>query len=162
VNRIALEMLIAIISTLISSVALAGVALSLLLQARQLRTNQIQVARTAHLELIKMTLSDPSMAAETLAIEDSEAYAKEVYLNWNLHYFWLSYGINQLSEPVLRNNARELFRAEFPRKWWSWSSKDWELATSRRDREFFTIVDSEFQRAKQIAESTGTGNAPPA
>jgi Family of unknown function (DUF6082) len=51
--------LISIIATLISSVAPAGVAVSLLLQARQLRASQLQALRELHTELIKMGMDHP-------------------------------------------------------------------------------------------------------
>jgi Family of unknown function (DUF6082) len=155
------KMIIAIISTLISSIALLGVALSLLLQARQLRTNQIQVARAAHLELIKMALDNPSMAAEALGIDDSEKFVKEVFINWHFQYLLMSYEINQISKPDLGHVIRTLFKAERVRTWWSWSREDWKLAATRREKEFFAIVDGEFQHAKQIAETTEASAAPP-
>jgi hypothetical protein len=110
---------------------------------------------------MKMALNDPSMAAGALGIEDSETYVKEVFLNWHINYFLLSYEINQLSEQDLRNSVRDLFKAEAPRKWWSWSRNDWRATASRQEKEFFAIVDSEFQRAKQIAESAATDTTPP-
>jgi hypothetical protein len=59
------RMLIAIVSTLISSVALLGVAISLFLQARQLRASQIQTARASQMELMRSALEHPDLVAET-------------------------------------------------------------------------------------------------
>src|SRR5690348_1659216 len=128
-------MSLAIISTMISSLALAAVALSLLLQARQLRTNQLQVSRTAQLELMKIALDNPSMAAEALGISDPETYVKEVFINWHFVHFFMAYEVGQISETTLRSALRSLFQNEHPYKWWSWSRKDWQEGNkSRREQ----------------------------
>jgi Family of unknown function (DUF6082) len=155
-------MLIGIISTLVSSIALVAVAASLLLQARQLRTNQVQVTRTAQQELIKFSLENPAAVAEVLGIANPEAYAKDAYLNWNISYLSMSYDIKTISESNLRFLLRESFARENSRRWWATAGKsyhDW--AMSRRDKEFVSILEDEFGRPSQRAEPAETGAAPP-
>lgn len=49
------------VSVLLSAIALAGVALSLLYQARQARTSNEQAIRDSHLQLAMLALSDPAL-----------------------------------------------------------------------------------------------------
>jgi len=55
-------MLLSLIATVISSVALVGVAIGLLIQARQLQASQLQAARSLHVDFIKLAMEDPSIA----------------------------------------------------------------------------------------------------
>ena len=68
---------IAIISTLISSIALVGVAVSLVLQARQLRASQIQASRATQVELIKVSIDSRELISDIFN-QDSGDYLKSV------------------------------------------------------------------------------------
>lgn len=148
------QLIIAVVSTLISAVALAGVVLSLLLQSRQVRISQLQTARFAQLELMKMGLDHPGMAAAALGQPDAELYSKQIFFNWHIRYLELAFDIKAVSEETVRAGAAELFEVELVREWWSWNRVYYQrLSASRRVRKFFTIVDSEFQRISQPAAS---------
>src|SRR5262245_10165894 len=124
-------MTIAILSTLISSIALIGVVVSLLLQARQLRTNQIQVTRAAQQELIRFSLENPDLATEVLGLTDPETYIKQVYLNWYFSYLSMTYGISTMSKPNLRLLLVEPFSTEVSREWWTMARQsyhDWAIS----------------------------------
>jgi hypothetical protein len=146
---------IAIISTLISSVALAGVAISLLLQARQVRITQLQVSRAAQLELIKMALDNPTMASAAVGISNPDSYAKYVFLNWQFKHFELGYEIKTMSAENVRQSVAQLFENETPREWWSLARQSYEEGpVSRRGKQFFAIVDGEFRRLTESPSST--------
>jgi Family of unknown function (DUF6082) len=99
---------------------------------------------------MKMALDNPGMASAALGISDSDLYVKQVFLNWHFKYLELAYEIDTLSAETVRQVAASLFEAEAPRDWWSWSRHDYEDATiSRRSKQFFAIVDAEFQRTRQ-------------
>jgi Family of unknown function (DUF6082) len=145
-------MTLAVLSTLISSVASVGVAVSLLLQARQLRANQIQIAHASQLELMKLGLSNPSIIANlgfSVGADDADTFVKYIYLNWFVTHLSMSYDVKTVSNTHLRRLAEELFVTYDSRKWWTSvrSSYD-DGATSRRQREFFAVVDGAFQRAE--------------
>ena len=140
-------MIIAVISTLISSIALVAVAASLLLQARQLRTSQVQVTRTAQQELIKFSLENPNVVAGVLGITNPKAYANDAYLNWYVSYLSMSFDIKTMSKSNLRFLLRESIAIENSRRWWAVAGSsyhDW--AISRRDKEFVSILEEEFRR----------------
>jgi len=155
-------MLIALLSTLIASIALVGVAISLLLQARQLRTNQLQATYTAQVELIKLGLDNPSLSAGLAGFTDTEDFVKEVSLNWHISYLAVSYEIKTMSEPNLRRMLGDLFASEDSRMWWARVGYTYDDgATSRRGKNFFAIVNEEVRQASLTSESAGTGAVPP-
>ena len=158
-------MLIAIVSTLISSVALLGVAVSLVLQARQLRANQVQTARASQVELMRTALENPTVVAEALGAGDCGALVRGVVLNWYLGHLSMSYDIKTLAKPHLRQLARDLFAVEGSRTWWETARLSYgDDVTSRRQRDFFALVDAEFQQIARPPESAiktpGTETAP--
>lgn len=100
-----------------------------------------------------MALDNPAMASVALGISDPDLYVKQVFLNWQLKYLELAYEINAVSAEAIRRNAAILFEAETPREWWSWSRQSYEDDTiSRRAKQFFAIVDGEFQRLRQESD----------
>lgn len=152
-------MLIAVISTLISSIALVGVALSLLLQGRQLRASRIQAARASQVELMKFAIDNPTMVNGLDGAEDIEGFVKGVVRNWYFTYLSMSYDNRTISKSSLRRVASVALADETTCKWWAESGHTLnEVATSRREKEFFTIVDGEFQRARQRFDSVKTGD----
>jgi hypothetical protein len=155
-------MLIAVVSTLISSIALIGVAIGLLLQARQVRASQLQAHNTAQLELIKLAVENPAIAGELSGATDLDAFLKRVYLNWHFSFLSMSYEIRTISDPSLRVTVKRTFTSEFARAWWAYAGPIYQVgATSRRKKKFYVIVDEEFQLASRVTGSAGANAAPP-
>lgn len=139
-------MVIALISTLISSIALVAVAISLLLQGRQLRISQLEASRVAQSALIQMGLANPSLAAGVFGFSDGEWLAKAALANWQVKTWEMSYLIKAMSAKSVKVQAGELFASDFPREWWSRVRELYGFdATTKREREFFAIVDTEFE-----------------
>jgi hypothetical protein len=60
-------------SALLAGVAVVGVAISLLMQLRQIRISQVQAARMMHMELMRMLTSDPLLRlTSSSAVDVSE------------------------------------------------------------------------------------------
>jgi hypothetical protein len=155
-------MFLAVLSTLISSIALVGVVISLLLQARQLRVNQVQAARASQIELIKFALSNPEISMEVEGAEDSETFIRNVVRNWYFTHLSLGYEVGNVPRSRLQSIASLLFADESTRRWWAETRQGYnEGASSRRDKEFFTIIDGEYQKSNQRSESAKTGDTPP-
>lgn len=155
-------MFIAILSTLISSIALVGVVISLLLQARQLRANQIQVTRASQVELLKFYFDNPAMAAELVGANDSKEFTKDIVTNWYVTHLALSYENRAVSKSRLQNIASDLFKSEASRGWWaSMGHTYYDGATSRREKEFFAIFEAEYQRINRTRESAQSDTMPP-
>jgi hypothetical protein len=69
-------MLLSLIATLISSVALVGVAIGLTIQAHQLQASQLTAVRSLHVDFIKLAMEDPSIAAAMEGDIDPEEVPK--------------------------------------------------------------------------------------
>jgi Family of unknown function (DUF6082) len=155
-------MLIALFSILISSVALMGVAVGLILQAQQLRAGRIQASASSQVQLMKFALDNPAAALELMGNGDPEAFAQEVILNWHINHLLMSYSNKTLSEAHLRRLVRSLFATENSRNWWTMAGASYnDDATSRRKKRFFAIVDAEFQQAGKMPASAEAGYALP-
>jgi hypothetical protein len=80
-------------SAILSGLAVVGVAISLIVQTRQLRAAQIQGMRVMQLELMRMLLDDPALAAvsPTSLGVSQEQWRREIYLNLLFKYLELGY-----------------------------------------------------------------------
>jgi hypothetical protein len=153
-------MLIAVVSTLISSVALLGVAVSLVIQARQLRASQTQAARASQMELMRLSIEQPNLVAEALGAEDHDALVKDVVRNWYIGHLSTSYDLRTLTRSHLRRLVRDLFAVQESRTWWEMARSSYsDDATSKRQREFFASVDEEFERVARAAEAPAASPA---
>jgi hypothetical protein len=148
-------MSIADLSTLISSIALVGVALSLYLQGGQLRSSQTQATTAAHIELMKFGLQYPTIAGDLVGVQNSDEFVRGVALNWHFSFLQASYSNKTITDKHLRHIVGLLFSTDFARNWWTMVGHSYsDAATSRRDKRFFAIVNEEFQRTKLASEIT--------
>src|SRR4051794_13391568 len=76
--------LVSTLSALISSIALVGVAVGLLLQSRELKIARAQAFRATQAELIRMAVDDPSLlvAIGSALFQDEQLAKQNLYLNW--------------------------------------------------------------------------------
>jgi Family of unknown function (DUF6082) len=153
---------IAVVSTLISSVALIGVVISLLLQARQLRISQLQASRTAQAELLKVAIEEPEMASVVLGWPSVEQFSKSMFINLQVKALELSYIIKTSTTISVRLQASLIFRSEFVCEWWRRNRYIYqEEASTRREREFYSIMDDQFSKASEPPGVTDDANQPP-
>jgi uncharacterized protein DUF6082 len=113
------------VSALLSSLALAGVVVSLLYQARDSQTTHEQVTRTFHHELLKMEMEDPALMTAVGAPWDlsipaeSEPIRQYLYIQMWVSFLAGNYVIGETSEPVVRYIAEhEIFRSNAGRMYW--------------------------------------------
>jgi hypothetical protein len=157
-------MLISVIATLISSIALVGVAVGLILQARQLRISQIQAVRSLNLELIKVAIDNPTLmpTATGMRIDPSER-DRAAFLNLQMTQMYVGYSLKVMPKGSIIYSAQRIFETEFARAWWEFARKSYEVSSrTKREREFVTLVDAEFQRTtKNQAGSAADAQARP-
>jgi hypothetical protein len=140
-------MVVATISILISSIALVGVAVSLLLQARQLRVSQLQISHAAQFDLLKVGLDNPKLIAGLLE-EDPDSFAGAIYINWTTKYMELSYEIKALTADAVRLQAKLMFSAQFARSWWINAKPLYNAeATTKRENDFVALLDEVYEQA---------------
>lgn len=141
-------------STIVSTLALCGVAASLLIQAQQFKASRYESVRRYHLDLNRIVMEDPTIYApcigklfEPPGIEGRQFYYTASWMRYGL----MAYESGVVSEQFLREDLfRALFRSEIGRDYWNQTRGLWGEALSNynhRTRTFKRIVDEEYQKA---------------
>jgi hypothetical protein len=151
-----MESTLSIIATIISSFALIGVVVGLLLQNRQLRASHTQVVREMHLELVKMTIENPELATSVYKGSSAKDFAAHTLINFQATLWLTAYTLKDVSKASLAQQVASLFEGEQARIWWGYARKYYEMdLSSKRGRDFFAIMDNEFNKA--LTELTSDG-----
>jgi hypothetical protein len=141
------------ISALASSLALVGVAISLLYQARAGHTAREQAIRSLQQQLIKMEMDDPTLmtaigAPWGLPIPAESARIRDhLYIHMWATFWAGNYVIGELNAAAVRGVARvELFSSEAGRAYWA-AVRERALSTNEgKYLRFARIVDEEYQK----------------
>ena len=138
-------------AALLSVCALAGVAASLVLQARESKANREHASRLVHTDLLKMAMEDPAYLecwGPYSSSTDAIAQRQAMYVNLILSYWEGRYELGQLSDAHLREGAAHMFQAQPGRQFWADArALRTETSESRRARRFHRILDEEYLRA---------------
>jgi hypothetical protein len=141
------------ISTLISSFALVGVAISLLYQARAGHTSREQAIRPLQQQLIKMAMDDPALmtamgAPWGLPIPAESARIRDhLYIHMWATFWAGNYAVGELDDATAREEARlELFSSEAGRAYWAAVRERVLNSTGGKYRRFAHLVDEEYQK----------------
>ncbi|GIF95125.1 DUF6082 family protein [Catellatospora citrea] len=153
------------IATLIGALTLGGVAVSLMMQARDNKLNREQARRGFHLNLYAMAFDDPALLecwGEVVPPSYShDEHRQHVYVNQIVSFWSMLHKVDELPEDELRQLAAALFKREPGRRYWHVASTYRRaLRGTRRTREFVRVVDDEYQRA--TAGRQGTSEHQPA
>lgn len=142
------------VSALVSSLALGGVAISLVYQARDSQvTHEIAGRRLQH-DLLKMELEDVSLmnafgAPYDLPISSDFASLRQfLFVQMWVSFLAGNYAIGESSEAQVRLFAAdELFRSVAGRSYWEAAGRG-QLRTSKgRRNRFFRLLDDEYKKA---------------
>ena len=143
------------ISALLTALALGGVVISLIYQARDVRTTREQSARAFHYDLLKMEMADP-LYMEALGapwnigkqINDFESMRQYNFVHMWVSYWESLYVQRQMSEPVLRSlMAEELFRGTPGRIYWASTGEARRALSEGRQIRFAKIMSEEYEKA---------------
>lgn len=139
-------------SAIVSALALAGVAVSLIVQNRQARAEQIQGIRGYYLELARLELEDMALFQPVWGvtdIADPDERKRHVYADLMMNYAWMGYEIGTISETLLRDMFAGMFTGAAGRDYWSRAHPSWVARSSgsRIGRRFLSIVAEEHARA---------------
>lgn len=137
-------------SALLAGVAVVGVAISLLMQLRQIRISQVQAARMMHMELMRMLTSDPLLRlTSSSAVDVSEQeWRKNIYTNLFFKYLEMGYEIGHISEVSLRQHFAGQFRLTHAREFWRRVGDTYRVdAATKATRRTYKIVEEEHRRA---------------
>jgi hypothetical protein len=148
------------ISALVSSLALAGVVVSLLYQARAGHTAREQSIRTLQQQLIRMEMEDSTLMTALGAPWDLPIPAESAKIREHLYiHMWVSfwagnYVVGELTAPAVRKVVRgELFNSRAGRRYWAAIRENVLSTNEGKYRRFAGIVDEEYQKVM-------AGNAP--
>jgi hypothetical protein len=141
------------VSALLSSLALAGVTVSLLYQSRNNQTAREQTTRSLQFELLRMAMSDPSLMTASGAPwdldipSDSSSIRQFLYIQIWVSFLGGNYTIGELPESAVRHlAAHEIFRSEAGRNYWAAVGQVQTEDSRGRRRKFFCILDDEYNK----------------
>lgn len=131
---------------------MAGVAVSLGVQNRQARADQVQGIRSYYLELVRLELDDMALFQPVWGstdIVDPHELKRHVYADLMMNYAWLGFEIGTIRESLLRDMLAGMFTGEAGRHCWSRAHPSWIAGSSgsRTGRRFLAIVGEEHARA---------------
>ncbi|MFG1864827.1 DUF6082 family protein [Microbispora bryophytorum] len=140
-------------SAVLAALAFVAIAISLILQASQLRSARVQVVRNIHRDLLRLAMENPSLyrpviGAEAHATDDD--VRQHLYAVLWMNYMSLAFEERVVFESSLRKEMlRGMFTSQSGRDWWERVRDAWHDGTrgSRAERKFYEIVDSEYRRA---------------
>lgn len=140
-------------SALLATLALLGIAATLIFQARDTKVAREEARRIAIAELLKMAMDDPDLDEAWGPVPESEsrtARRQLMYINMIISEWQMSFETKALPEARLRAISREMFSGRPGRAFWQ-EARDVRLRTSvtRRARRFHEILDEEHERAPE-------------
>lgn len=140
----------AAVSAVLALLALAGVAFSLLFQARELRASREQTLRVLHTDLIRMAMEDPLYMrcwGHRPSMTDDQR-RQFMYINLMVSLWEMTYETSGMNDQQAHAVTASLFETEEGRWFWQNSrTMRKRVATDRRLRRFYGILDEEYQRA---------------
>lgn len=141
-------------SAVLSALALAGVAISLVVQSRDGRATQETSVREFHRELIAMTSLDPHRYLPcwgwNLGADVTEQDAGQIMFSHMIcNYMALGYQLGTVSEVQLRRlTLKHFFSGEVGRKYWERIGRETSAGRTGKAIERFTaIAEQEYRRA---------------
>jgi hypothetical protein len=135
------------VSAILSGLAFCGIAVSLILQWRQVRLTQVMTERERHFELVKMAVDDPTLMFTPIPVTSGAEQRRWMVFNlWVAHWamLWDTRSINQV---VLRKLFDGLFSDDLALKYWVVSRLSWRMEPGRRRRAFLAVADEAYNRA---------------
>jgi hypothetical protein len=137
--------LLGLLSVAISSIALVGVAYSLVLQANGLRLARAQATRSTQIELIRMLIENPTIESP-FGGADPASRTVELHLNLMMKHHEFGFLVGDFSENAIRTQMSFVFSSPVGREFWLrvrsiYASE----ANSKNKRRFVEILDEELR-----------------
>jgi hypothetical protein len=148
------------VSAFLTALALGGVVISLLYQARDVKAAREQASRTFHNELLKMEMESPFYMdvlgipwGQTVGLPDYDSLRRNHLVHMWVSYWEGRYELREMSDSMIRYMAAsELFVSDAARQYWSLTRKVKLENYKGRRRRFSVIMDEEYSKA--IASGT--------
>nr|WP_246425557.1 DUF6082 family protein [Streptomonospora nanhaiensis] len=145
------------VSALVAGLALVGVAVSLVFQARESRRAVDENRRQAMAELLRMAMEDPDLDECWGPIpegDDPRARKQQLYTNMIVTQWGTAFRSGALPEARLHAIAKEMFSGPVGRAYWG-AARERRLANpaGRAERRFNEILDSAYRSAAATASA---------
>jgi Family of unknown function (DUF6082) len=142
---------------------LAGVALSLIMQARESRANRQQIRRTFHNDLILKSVDDPELL-ECWGLTELNLTPGErrqfAFTNLIFSFWRMEFETGEMTEAGLRNAAAQVFSGAPARRYWadSFFSDPSNFEGKRIGETFSAILNDEYMKSASKQDSFSSSN----
>jgi hypothetical protein len=143
------------IASVFGILALAGVAVSVVLQSRETALGRAQALRTAHSDLFFKAIDDPDLLAcwSPFLQGNFEQERQQVYTNLIVSFWYSMFEIGSLRDDQVRYLAAEMFKTEPGRRYWSVSGPvRLSLPTTSKELKFAKIMNDQYMRKTPESE----------
>ncbi|MFC7531018.1 DUF6082 family protein [Actinoplanes sp. GCM10030250] len=151
------------ISAILSTLAILGVAVSLILQNRQVRAEQALTLRNRQMEIIKITIDNPELAIQEPEYGgDTGAILLGMHSNLWMQQWRMAWDLGFIGDAEVRNQAAQLFMDERRHHWWDQFGPGWDgdARHFKSGTSFVSLVDQGMRVAKQrLAETAAAASA---
>jgi hypothetical protein len=138
------------VSAIVAAIALLGVMISLVIQAREMSQARKNARRAHHVELMRMAIDDPRYMevwgpylTDTFAAEGQYTYVNIVVAHW-----YSEYEIGEMSDDLLRATAAGVFASVPGRYYWRTTGTFWrDNYSGRRAKRFHRVLEETYQEA---------------
>jgi hypothetical protein len=153
-------------SSILSALALAGVSVSVALQARQNHAARVQADKQMRVMLTKLAMADPDLSAVWWdgVRSDSDVDRKRMlFADLMLLQWQMAWEVGELPEASLQEHAAEKFRnVEAVRRFWSQVRLHrTNMRHSSSDDRFSKIIDQSFIAVGALSDVSDARKVPP-
>lgn len=138
------------IASVFGILALAGVAVSIVLQSRESALSRTQALREAHSELFFKALDDPDLLScwGPYLQGNFRSERQQVYTNLIVSFWYAMFEIENITDGQMSHLASEFFKAAPGRQYWAIAGPlRRRLPNSSRELKFVQIIDEEYRKA---------------
>lgn len=151
---------------MLSALALAGVSVSVALQARQNHAARVQADKQMRVMLTKSAMADPDLSTvwwDGVRSESDVDRKRMLFADLMLLQWQMAWEVGELPEASLREHAEEKFRdVEVVRRFWSQVRLHRiNMRHSSSDDRFSKIIDQSFIAAGALSDASGARKTPP-
>jgi hypothetical protein len=155
-----------VVSAIFGALAVAGVAASLIFQARAHRLAQIQAVRGTQREILNRVMDNPTVYGPALGFmplkQDGTLLEQQLMVAIWIGYLYLAYDSGLVAEADLRSESiSALFSGPVGRKWWENENGAWTKSKDPKERRFARILADVHRKAGAIEVAAGETSAHP-
>ncbi|BBH70950.1 hypothetical protein ACTI_76350 [Actinoplanes sp. OR16] len=153
------------VSAVLSALAICGVGVTLLLQNRQTRAEQLLAIKDRQLEILRLSLEKPELTVRNeLSPRTTETIMLDMHSNLWVQNWELLWQLDFIDDDAVRGHATWLFMDSRRHAWWELYGPTWtdNARYFKKPGQFMNAVNSGYEEAKRrLAEAATAGDAAP-